>query len=435
MTAGFLTLLLALTPAEDHGRDLFSNGIAVSGEAVPVTVGDVTMSVAMPCAGCHGVDGGGGGEGGIRAPAITWEALSHRATNPGRRRQAYDARRLVRAIAMGRDSDGHALASTMPRYQLQREDADNLAAFLQRLGTLRDRGIGERTLTIGVLLPSDRSGDVLRVTAAAWAREVNARGGIYARQLSLRFMERPSPADVPFAFLGWGDDEVARWMAQHQVPFIRVAGGNETASPFVFDLGPSLASEVDRLVAFATEEREVPILLSRSSSTPLPASVLASPSLAACTVPRCRTDEAASARAVLCLDATCLRAVPASALALVPSSLGERAVATLKGDAIIAAVAVPSDIDPGAAAAYHLEPVQLADKWGLLAAGRLLVHALSRAGADLSRASFAATLRSTRHLKTGFSPPLSFDADCFRGTEVVRLLRFDAAKRTLTPLY
>ena len=108
-----------LSPSEMRGRELYLRGKSAAGHAVMATVGDTTIEVPMPCASCHGADGHGRTEGGVRAPEITHDALAHESALV-RRRVAYDAHKLVRAIALGFDSSGNTLAAPMPRYQLQR---------------------------------------------------------------------------------------------------------------------------------------------------------------------------------------------------------------------------------------------------------------------------------------------------------------------------
>jgi hypothetical protein len=244
-----------------------------------------------------------------------------------------------------------------------------------------------------------------------------------------RFADQPSAEDPPFLFLGWGDGAVARWMAEHEVPFLRAAGGAGETFPFVFDLGPSPAEEVNRLIGFAAERGEVPI----SVQAPAAGTAIAAAARAACRPPGCTPRS--PARSVLCLDAASIRAVPGRALALVPSSLAEEAIAANPaGGTIIAARAVPSGADAALASAYHLAPAHLADQWTFLAAARLAENVLQRAGAGVTRASFVATLQQTRRFTTGFSPPLSFDADRSRGTNAVRLLRLDPRTGTLIPV-
>ena len=165
----------SLRPSETRGRELFMNG--PPGGA---TIGDATVEAAMACASCHGASGRGRTEGGIAAPEITWEALSR----SSKKRAAYDARHVIRAVTLGFDSSGNTLAAAMPRYRLTRADADELIAYLRRLDTLREPGITDDTIRIGALVPEQ-----FRSLLQSWADNVNANGGIYARRIEMRFDE------------------------------------------------------------------------------------------------------------------------------------------------------------------------------------------------------------------------------------------------------
>jgi cytochrome oxidase Cu insertion factor (SCO1/SenC/PrrC family) len=167
----------SVTPtSEDRGRAMYMNG-----PQSDITIGDNTMSsVAMACAGCHSADGRGKTEGGVAAPAITADALLH--ASPSRKREAYDPRHLIRAITLGFDSTGNPLAPSMPRYHLMRNDANDLVAFLLRLGTTAEPGLSDDTIRIGVLTPA-----ASREAIVAWAERVNQRGGIYARRVEVSF--------------------------------------------------------------------------------------------------------------------------------------------------------------------------------------------------------------------------------------------------------
>ncbi len=143
-------LLAALAPAE-RGREIYERGDAaiqadMSGATVPASV--------VPCASCHGSDGRGRAEGGTVPSDIRHETLTRPydvSAPSGRRHGPYDDRALVRAIAMGLDPAGNRLSEVMPRYQLSRDDAAALVAYLRTLGTRRDPGIDDDAITIGVL--------------------------------------------------------------------------------------------------------------------------------------------------------------------------------------------------------------------------------------------------------------------------------------------
>src|SRR6516164_6877679 len=48
-------------------------------------------------------------------------------------RPPYNERLVIRAVTMGIDSGGNRLNAAMPKYQLTREQADDLVAYLKRL--------------------------------------------------------------------------------------------------------------------------------------------------------------------------------------------------------------------------------------------------------------------------------------------------------------
>jgi cytochrome c553 len=215
-------LLAVLSASETRGQQIFTTGNSGSGRAVVARVGEDTTATAMACATCHGIDGRGTVEGGVRPPDIRWETLSAR----------YDAAKLKRAIAMGIAADGHRLDRVMPRYQLLQEEARDLIAFLQKLGTLHDPGIDDTSIAIGIVASSD---DV-RGAARAWAQEVNANGGVYGRKIVLR-----DAGENAFAILA--DSTRSDWAAAHAVPLIRGSASDDASSRFVFTLGASLANE------------------------------------------------------------------------------------------------------------------------------------------------------------------------------------------------
>jgi len=216
----------SVTPtSEDRGRAMYMNG-----PQSEITIGDNTMSnVAMACAGCHSQDGRGRTEGGVAAPPITADALSH--ASPSRKRDAYDPRHLIRAITLGFDSSGNVLAPSMPRYHLTRNDANDLAAFLQHLGAKPDPGLTDDAIRIGVLTPASA-----RDAIVAWAERVNERGGIYARRGEVRFdtddvfvaIGRGAAGDVPVVAID--DPQRATRIVEEA---LRRAGGGVTRALFV----------------------------------------------------------------------------------------------------------------------------------------------------------------------------------------------------------
>jgi mono/diheme cytochrome c family protein len=153
MIAALLALAASVLPepAQERGREIFARGgnvtaiVANGGAGVPVT--------GLACAGCHADDARGRREAGVAAPDITWATLAkpYEVTLPdGRARRPYSPRLLIRAITLGVDSSGNALAPSMPRYQLTSADASALVAFLQRFDAPRDPGVRDDAIEIAV---------------------------------------------------------------------------------------------------------------------------------------------------------------------------------------------------------------------------------------------------------------------------------------------
>jgi ABC-type branched-subunit amino acid transport system substrate-binding protein len=154
---------------------------------------------SLPCANCHGSDGLGRPEGGVRPPDLTWSRLTSTYGQQhinGRAYPAYTEGTLARAIHEGRDPGNNRLDPAMPRFVLSMNDQRNLTAYLRRLADERDPGLGPDSLHLGTLLPSTgaverggrHGGGVLRGSVA----RINETGGIHGRQLRLTILD-PGP--------------------------------------------------------------------------------------------------------------------------------------------------------------------------------------------------------------------------------------------------
>ena len=63
----------------DRGRQIYEQGIGTGQTAIVARMGTPAVEVparAMPCAGCHGIDGRGRAEGGLEPADITWSSLT-----------------------------------------------------------------------------------------------------------------------------------------------------------------------------------------------------------------------------------------------------------------------------------------------------------------------------------------------------------------------
>lgn len=103
----------------------------------------------------------------------------------------------------------------MPLYDMSEQDLDDLAAYLQRLGTLDPPGVSAQEIVIATLVPLEGSlaplGEAIEQILGAYFTQVNAAGGIFGRKLKLAIYPLPGDGSFPAA-------KVAGWLDKHQ-PF------------------------------------------------------------------------------------------------------------------------------------------------------------------------------------------------------------------------
>lgn len=186
---------LELTPQEAAGKRIYLEGTGSSDAPIYALVGASDTSIpasALPCGNCHGADGRGRPEGGVRPPDITWQRLTKaygQRLDSGRSYPAYDEAALVRALSEGRDPAGNRLDPAMPRFVMSLRDMTDLSAYLKRLEDDRDPGLEDELLRIGTLLPAKgslaASGETVAAVLAGVIGGINDAGGIYGRKLEL----------------------------------------------------------------------------------------------------------------------------------------------------------------------------------------------------------------------------------------------------------
>ena len=186
---------LQLTPEEAAGKRIYLHGLGSSDAAIQALVGAAGTSLpasSLPCAGCHGSDGRGKAEGGVRPPDITWRRLS--APNgqrpaSGRQYPAYDDGAFARALGEGLDPAGNRLNPAMPRFVMSLRDLRNLTAYIKRLEDDRDSGLHDEVLRLGTLLPGGGPlaglGQTVQALLEGVLAGINESGGIHGRRLEL----------------------------------------------------------------------------------------------------------------------------------------------------------------------------------------------------------------------------------------------------------
>ncbi|HEX6828684.1 MAG TPA: ABC transporter substrate-binding protein [Burkholderiales bacterium] len=272
-----------LTPQEEAGRRIYLEGVSPSGALLQALVGPHSTPMegkSMPCANCHGADGSGRPEGGVRPPNITWRELSkrygHRHEN-GRQHPAFTDKTFAEALTFGTDPAGNKLEPSMPRYVMSHKDIGDLLAYLKKIESDYDPGISPDRLRIGTLLPTrGRMGELGQVVAGvmqAYVDDVNARGGIFGRRIELvkaEFADDPGAAAVAaerlmrsenvFALVGpfsMGiEKELSRLAEETRVPvvgpFTLLPEGTLAVNRYTFYIMPGLREQAMVLARFAT---------------------------------------------------------------------------------------------------------------------------------------------------------------------------------------
>lgn len=126
------------------------------------------------CAGCHGADGRGSGEGATLIPAVTWDAL----TAPTAERPAYDAARFAKAVRGGIGPDGQPLSAAMPRYEMDDAAMAGLVDSLKTLEASDRKAFGPDEVRVRIARDDPRAGGF-----ADAAQAFNAAGGAYGRSI------------------------------------------------------------------------------------------------------------------------------------------------------------------------------------------------------------------------------------------------------------
>lgn len=233
------------TTVTTPGKDIYLYGTGSNGAPIEATEGEGNVNVpatVLRCVNCHGADGRGKPEGGLSPSNIRWTELSKPysiTTSSGRERPPYNESLLVRAITMGIDSGGNRLNTAMPKYQLTREQADDLVAYLKALNDMLDPGITDRSIKIGVILPPEETFSgmhraLLETLPAAFQR-VNDEGGLYGRKLILvfrsasqfspaesfqKFVQQEQPFALVESFIAGHEREINSYIEENRIPLI-----------------------------------------------------------------------------------------------------------------------------------------------------------------------------------------------------------------------
>ncbi|NMG75654.1 ABC transporter substrate-binding protein [Aromatoleum diolicum] len=491
---------IELSASERAGKRIFLEGRSATGSSIAARVGagDTAMpGTVVPCANCHGADGRGRREGGVRPSDITWRRLATpygQRLESGREHPAYDAASLARAVSHGVDPAGNRLDPAMPRFVMSARDLEDLTAYLKRLEDDRDPGLLEDVLRLGTLQPASGPLAELGGTVTAVLRgaidAVNADGGIHGRRVELIVADAGSDAaageaalrrlveqDKVFAVLAplapALDGRLGELADAARIPLVgplaQLASGG---GRFVFDPLPGLGEQLGALGEYAATT----LKLGNPPAAIVHPDDRRSASLATALAERLGRRGWSQVRAYAYAPGAFDAAGAGTALA----GQGAKAVFFVGRDDDFGALAAQKSVQKSAPwlfaaatqvgpAALKLAPAQaervfvayptLPQDWspqgagllramrersgvgerhpafqvGAYAAALVMIEGLKRAGRDASREKLVAALENLHGFQTGLTPAIGFGPGQRVGAPGAHIVAVDAAKRTFRP--
>ena len=495
-----LAALRLITPAcagdftaqEQRGKQLYHEGADANGTSVTATLGQGSLSLPatrVPCVSCHGPDGLGRPDAGVVPSNITWSNLTKpyglRHDN-GRSHPPYTPDAIVRAVTAGVDPAGNTLDLAMPRYTLDGTAAHDVVAYLKRLGSDSDQGVGNNEIVVATVVPAGGTlagvGSVVERLLFGYFDRINQGGGIYNRQIVLK--------TAAFDSSGTAVDALRQLMSETQIFAVvaPLALGQGVAlteftegstlpvvgplahyrrsehQSFTFYLTAGLEDQARALVKYARNDLaladpKIAILssddgvglsigdaLRRQSQnagwTPELSLHLSGGAAIADIVLQLRLaavniifyDGGATHLAALIEEAARAAWRPAiltTGLAVTGESLARMREARAR--VFVAYPFLGSDQSPDGLerlqslqTAYDIPARHLPMQATALASARTLIEGLQRGGRDLTRAKFVAALAALQNFDTGLVPPISFGPNRrtgVRGAHVVALGR------------
>ena len=195
LSFGPLSHAVELTDQELRGRQIYQQGESRSGAPITALVSrgatPITASL-LPCSGCHGEDGKGRPEGGVKPSDITWNSLTASYGHEhdyARSHAAFDEMSLARAVILGRDPGDNELDTAMPRYSMAESDMQDLVAYIKRIDADLDPGLSDDVVRLGTLLPLEGQlqsvGASMKSVLDGYFADINANGGIHGRRIEL----------------------------------------------------------------------------------------------------------------------------------------------------------------------------------------------------------------------------------------------------------
>jgi ABC-type branched-subunit amino acid transport system substrate-binding protein len=499
-----IVLLTAECPAQvaqnaptavSRGREIYLYGTGYNGVPIDALAGEESVKVpaaVLRCANCHGLDGRGKPEGGVDPPNIRWTELSKPyviRTGSGRERPPYSESLVIRAITMGIDSSGKRLNVAMPKYQLTREQADDLVNYLKALDTILDPGISDQSIKIGVILPPEEifggMHRALRETLQAAFQKVNNEGGLYGRKLCWvfssapqfsraesfqKFIQQEQPFVLVESFIAGDESEINSCIEENRIPLIGAISLFPRVDPpidrYAFYLLSGIQEQSEALTRFAASDQGLKAarsLVVYDQEEGIRAAIdritkeaetvgWARPQLMpvqevkdwALLLQNGKIDAVFWLASGELLGAFFKGAMASQVfpLILAPSAVvGSeifQAPRQFSGHLFLSFPILPPDQTKEGEMEYlelartnRFSPGNLAERLVALSAVKLLVYGLEKAGRDLTREKIVESLESIYHFETGQTPPLSFSPNRRVGATGAHVIGIDLDKGQL----
>jgi hypothetical protein len=419
--AAALPVRAGLTPQELRGRQIYRTGESPSGTPIAALAGGENLELpatSLPCMSCHGRDGGGNEEGGVSPSNLRWKALTKPYPVPnasGRAHPPYTPALVKRAITMGIDPGKHHLHVIMPRYRMSMLDADDLVAYLRRIGTDLDPGLTDREIALGVVAAPTAEGKAIRETVSAWFDRVNAGGGIFGRRL--RLSDAGEPFAIVFAQMAMDGSTVNDTAAKKHIP---------TIAAFLTD--PGGANRYLFALLAGVEEQSMALIQAAGTKV----RIISDARTAGVAARLAEHSDPASATVLFLSNPDALAALlhsPAAGTVLIPAAFTSDAIRSAPAATRIL-VAMPAvDISPQESAeidSFTSTSSHRTLSATALAAAKLLTRALERAGRDVDRESLVDVLDTFRHEPTDLTPPVTWSSTRRVGSMECTILRITA---------
>jgi ABC-type branched-subunit amino acid transport system substrate-binding protein len=411
----------------------------------------------------------------------------------GRKHGPFDEAAFARAVTGGVDPGGNALHVAMPRYRMSAEDMADLIAYLKRIESERDPGLSETSLTVGAVLPTQGAladiGAAIKDALTAYFTEINIRGGIYNRKIELRFHDSGDAAasvaaarasvqqEKVFALVGslsaGAERELATLAREGEIPVVGAATllPQIEAPPnrYVFYVLPGVVEQARALVNFASSQPGVtgPRAVILHAETELASSAASAAqdqarqsgwgTLARQSYGR---GDLGAARIVNELrlrgfgavflfgsgreEAAVIQEAAAQGWspqfflvgALSGRNLADAVPPAFNGRVFLAFPTVPADVTPAGLAElralsdeYNFAPRHTASQLSALAAAKIFVEGLTRAGRDVTREKLVVALEGLYDFETGVTPRVTFGSNRRVGAMGAYVVTIDTEKR------